>query len=456
MKAVQLFWTDKDPTPEQGESEMKKSAILLTAIVMLIAMSLSACSGSGSNSGGSKDQKETGNKGQESDKGSSSKGNVSIRFATWDTGEALKIQQEIAKKFEAKNPGIKVQVEPYGDGFDQKLAAGFGASNPPDVMYMWDFPTYYKSLEPLDSFVEGDSTLQIDDFYPGLFAYNKVEGNLYGLPAGFTTRVFYYNKQLFDDAGIAYPQDGWTWDDMKEMAIKLTDKSKKQYGIGIRADNDTYDLQGFVWSNGSSFISDDGTQIEGFMNSKETADAIGVFGNALKEGYGVMVGGKNQQSGNDIFKAGKIAMWESGIWPLESFKEAGINVGTVEPPAFPGKPVKGVIAQSAVSIAKDSKHKEEAWEFVKYFVSEESIKMRTADLPIRISIVNEKGLKDDELYKPFYTMLERSSNGPAFLMHPNWSQINRNLSVAVEAIMLGNDPQEMLDQAVKDSEKFLK
>lgn len=433
---------------------MKKSAMLLTAIMMVIVLALSACSGGGGNSEGSKDQ----NKGNTNtqNEGKEGTGNATIRFATWDTGEALKIQQEIAKKFEAAHPGIKVQVEPYGDGFDQKLAAGFGASNPPDVMYMWDFPTYYKSLEPLDSFVEKDETLQIDDFYPGLFAYNKVEGNLYGLPAGFTTRVFYYNKKLFDDAGIPYPQDGWTWDDMKAMAQKLTDKGKKQYGIGVRADNDTYDLQGFVWSNGSSLISDDGTAIDGYMNSKETAEAIGVLGQAVKEGYGVLVGGKNQQSGDDIFKAGKIAMWESGIWPLEGFKEAGIDVGTVEPPTFPGKDVKGVLAQSAVSIAKDSKHKEAAWEFVKFYVSEEAIKMRTADLPIRISIVEEKGFKEDALYKPFYTMLERSSNAPAFLLHPNWSQINRNLSVAVEAIMLGNNPQEMLDQAVKESEKFLK
>ncbi|MCU6708405.1 sugar ABC transporter substrate-binding protein [Paenibacillus sp. J5C_2022] len=435
---------------------MKRSAIVLLATCMMLVFALSACSNSGNGnetgSNASNNKNETASEGGDS---GGKKEQVTVRFATWDSGEALKIQQDIAKKFEQQHPGIKVQVEPYSDGFDQKLAAGFGASNPPDVMYMWDFPTYYKSLEPLDSFVEQDGSLGIDDFYPGLFAYNKVDDKLYGLPAGFTTRVFYYNKKLFDDAGVDYPQDGWTWDDMAEIAKKLTDKGKKQYGLGIRADNDTYDLQGFVWSNGSSFISDDGSAIEGYMNSKETAEAIGVLGSAVKEGYGVLVGGKNQQSGDDIFKAGKIAMWESGIWPLEGFKEAGIDVGTVEPPAFPGKPVKGVLAQSAVSIAKDSKHKQEAWEFVKFYVSEEAIKMRTADLPIRISVVEEKGLKDDALYKPFYTMLERSSNGPAFLLHPNWGQINRNLSTAVEAIMLGQDPQEMLDKAVKDSAKFL-
>ncbi|PFR87578.1 sugar ABC transporter substrate-binding protein, partial [Bacillus cereus] len=64
------------------------------------------------------------------EKKKASNGETVLRFATWDAGKNLKIQQQIAKKFEEKNPGVKVQVEAYGDGFDQKLAASFGAKNP--------------------------------------------------------------------------------------------------------------------------------------------------------------------------------------------------------------------------------------------------------------------------------------------------------------------------------------
>ena len=289
-----------------------------------------------------------------------------------------------------------------------------------------------------------------------MFNYGKIDNQLYGIPAGFTTRVVYYNKKMFDDAGIAYPSDGWTWTEFQEIAQKLTDKSKKQYGFGVRAENDTYDLQGFVWSNGGSFISEDGTTIEGYMNSKETAEAIQMLGDMLKNGSAVLTGGKGQQSGEDIFKAGKIAMWESGIWPLESFREAGIDVGTVEMPAFEGKPVKGVLAESALSIAKDSKNKDLAWEFIKFYVSDEAIKMRVADLPVRVSVVNELKKDQDPLYKPYYTMLERSDNTPAFLLNPKWNEVNRQLSAAVESAMFGSDAQEVLNQAVKDSERYLK
>lgn len=378
-----------------------------------------------------------------------------LRFATWDSGKNLKIQQQIAKKFEEKNPGVKVQVEAYGDGFDQKLAASFGAKNPPDVMYMWNFPSYYKSLEPLDELAKKDPDMKLDDFYQGLFNYSSIDGKLYGMPAGFTTRVIYYNKKLFDKANIPYPKDGWTWDEFVDTAKKLTDASNKQYGFALRPEPDTYDLQGFIWSNGSSFVSEDGKQIKGHMNSPETIEVMKSFQSMLKDKTAVLVGGKNQQSGDDIFKAGKLAMWESGIWPLEGFKDAKIDFGTVEPPAFKGKPVKGLVGTSAVSIAKDAKHKELAWEFVKFYSSPEAIKMRTSDLPVRISVVKELKKEEDANIKPFYTMLERSTNTPAFLLNPKWDEVNRNLSAAINAIMLGQDPEQLLNKAVQDSEKYM-
>ncbi|RAT99141.1 sugar ABC transporter substrate-binding protein [Brevibacillus sp. Leaf182] len=387
---------------------------------------------------------------------SDKKETVTLRFATWDTDQMLKIQQDIAKQFEQKNPGVKVQVEAYADGFDQKLVAAFGAKNPPDVMYMWDFPTYNASLEPLDEYVKKDPSVAIDDFYQGLLNYNRFDGKLFGLPAGFSTRVVFYNKKLFNEANVPLPTDDWTWEDFKSAAKQLTVRDKKQYGFAVRSEPDTYDLQQFVWSNGSSFISPDGKTIEGYMNSKETAEALQIFSDLAKDKSALLVGGKNQQSGNDLFKAGKLAMYDNGVWSLESYKKANVDFGTVVMPQFPGKPGKGVIATSSVSIAKDSKNKELAWEFLKFFVSSDAIKMRTSDLPVRISVVQEKKLDQDPLYAPFYKTLEQSNDTPAFLLNPHWNEINRNLSAAVNAIMMGQNAEELLNKAVKDSQKFLK
>lgn len=419
---------------------MRKSTITFLALILVFVMA--ACSDHQTSSRADQLRKETNEK-------------IVLRFATWDSGEALKIQEAIAKKFEEKHPFIKVQLEAYGDEFDQKLAAAFGAKNPPDVMYMWNFPAYFQSLEPLENFIRRDPTIDLNDFYQGLFNYSTMYRELYGMPAGFTTRVIYYNKDLFDAAGIPYPKDGWTWDDFRSLAMKLTNLTARQYGFGVRPEPDTYDLEGIVWSNGSSFISEDGKKINSYMNSPETIESIKMFADMVKDKSAVLVGGKNQQSGEEFFKKGKIAMWESGIWPLEEFKKAKVNFGTVEMPGFKGKPVRGVISSSAISIAKDSKNKDVAWEFVKFYSSPEAIKMRSADLPVRISMVKELQTDQDSLMGPFYKMLERANATPAYLLTKNWDEINRNLSSAINAIMLEQDAEELLNNAVIDSEKYI-
>jgi multiple sugar transport system substrate-binding protein len=419
---------------------MEKFRMSFLALILVFVMA--ACSDNQSSSRADQTRKE-------------SKEKIVLRFATWDSGEALKIQEAIATKFEEKHPFIEVQMEAYGDEFDQKLTAAFGAKNPPDVMYMWNFSAYFQSLEPLENFIKRDPTIDLNDFYQGLFNYSTMYRKLYGMPAGFTTRVVYYNKDIFDAAHVPYPKDGWTWDDFKSVAKQLSNPAINQYGFGVRPEPDTYDLQGIVWSNGSSFISEDGKKIDSYMNSPETIESIEMFADMVKGKSAVLVGGKNQQSGEEVFKEGKIAMWESGIWPLEEFKKAKVNFGTVEMPAFKGKRVRGVISSSAISIAKDSKNKDLAWEFVKFYSSPEAIKMRTADLPVRISMVKELKTDQDPFIGPFYKMLERSNATPAYLLTKNWDEINRNLSSAINAIMLEQDAKELLNKSVLDSEKYM-
>jgi multiple sugar transport system substrate-binding protein len=70
--------------------------------------------------------------------------------------------------------------------------------------------------------------------------------------------------------------------------------------------------------------------------------------------------------------------------------------------------------------------------------------------------VNELKKDQDPLYKPYYTMLKRSDNTPAFLLNANWNEVNRQLSAAVESVVHVSDAQDALNQAVKDSERYLK
>ena len=161
-----------------------------------------------------------------------------LRFATWDSNESLEIQKSIAAMFEAAHPGVTVQVEAYGDGYDTKLAAGFGAGDAPDVMYMWNFPAYAASLLPLDPYLAGENGLDMTDFAAGLLPYARVtnedgSASTLGIPAGYTTFVTYYNKDMFDKSGLPYPTEGWTWADLRAAAAKLAKPTDKVYGYGV-------------------------------------------------------------------------------------------------------------------------------------------------------------------------------------------------------------------------------
>lgn len=381
-----------------------------------------------------------------------------LRFATWDSDESLAIEEAIAKKFEEAHPGVKVQVEPYGDGFDQKLTAAMGAGSPPDVMYMWNFPSYKDSLLPLDDLIAKDAAeLNLADIPQGLLNTAKIDGKTYGLPVGFTTHVVFYNKDMFAAAGVPEPKAGWTWDDLRADAAKFRNKDQKVYGFAVDAKPDPYDFEQFLWSDGTKYISDDGKTIDGYMNSPEAVEVLTMFADMLKTEQAVGLNIGDDTSGSTLFKGGKIAMYQSAMWSKSGLDESGMHYGVAPMPTFGSKPVHSAIDASAISIAKDTKEPDLAWEFVKFFSSPEAVKMRTNDLPVRTSVVKEKGMDQDPMYKPFFDILAVSNREThAFLKNPNWGRIQDNLAKAIEATMIDQgNAKEHLDEAVAASARFL-
>lgn len=381
-----------------------------------------------------------------------------LRFATWDSDESLAIQQAIAKRFEELNPGVKVQVEPYADGYDKKLIAAFGAGSPPDVMYMWNYPQYYKSLMPLDELMTRDAEeMNLSDIPAGLINTTRINGDAYGMPAGFTTHVVFYNKDMFAAAGVEEPSENWTWAELREKAAKFRDAENKVYGYAVEAKPDPFDYEQFFWSNGTSFIAEDGSAVDGYMNSPEAVEVLTMFADMAANEEAVVIGIGDNTSGSALFKGSKLAMYQSAMWSKSGIEEAGINYGVAKLPTFGDKPNHSSIGASAMSIAKDTKNAELAWKFVKFFSSPEAVKMRTNDLPIRTSVAEELNMTNDPVFKPFFDMLavsDRYSN--AFLKHENWGKIQANLERAIEATMIekGN-AQKHLDEAVARSKRHL-
>jgi len=382
-----------------------------------------------------------------------------LRFATWNTDPAsIAINQAIATKFEESHPGVKVQVELYGDGFDDKLTAAMGAGDAPDLMYMWNFPAYKDALLPMDDFIARDAgEMNLADIPEGLMKISLIEGKTYAMPIGFTTQVVFYNKDMFAAAGVPEPARNWTWADLRADAARFRDADSKTYGFAVDAKPDPFDFEQFLWSNGTRYISDDGKAVDGYMNSPEAAEVLDMFADMIRSEEAVALNIGDDTSGSTLFKGGKIAMFQSAMWSKTGIDESGINYGVAPLPAFGDKPVHSVIGASGLSISKDARDPELAWEFVKFFSTSEAVEMRTNDLPIRTSVAEKMGMATDPIFKPFFDMLAVSNRETnAFLKNPKWGQIQENLALAIEATMVeqGN-AQAHLDEAVANSARFL-
>jgi multiple sugar transport system substrate-binding protein len=405
-----------------------KFLFLLTIVAALL---LSACSSSDT-------------KGEKAEDGK-----VKLRFATWDVGDDVELQQGLIDEFNAENTDIEVVLEAYGGDYDTKITAGIGAKDAPDIMYMWNYPQYKDALEPLDSYIKDRGEEYKSNFYEALWNYNSVGEDIYGLPVGYTTHVVYYNKDLFDAAGIEYPQAGWTWGDLQEAAKKLTNKEKKITGFAFPGQPDPYDFEMYLWGNGASYVDSKG-KLDGNLNSKKSIETFTMFQNMLEEGIAITTEGW----GDTEMKSGKVGMFINGAWYLSAFKEAGINYGVVEIPAFGDNPSASIVSSSGIAMSKDSKHKEAAFKFMEFWTGEQANKERLSfELPVLKSVVESEKLQEDPIKNVFYKMLEQSEGyTPTSFVTEDWSKLSEDLSLVFEQIFNPStrvEPKEALNSVAK-------
>ena len=365
-----------------------------------------------------------GNKQEATSKG----GKTTIRFASWDTADDVDAQQKLVDKFNEEHPDIQVVLEAYGSDFDTKISASMGSGDAPDVMYMWNYPAYHEGLEPLDSYIEKEGEDYKKNFYSTLWNYNSYDGQIYGLPVGFTTHCVYYNKDLFEKAGVEEPKDGWTWEDLEEKAKKINEATGVK-GFSFSMKPDPYDYEMYLWSNGTAYCDKEG-KMEGYVNSDKALETYKMFQDMAKDGYAVAT----EKSGSDEFESGQTAMFVYGAWAVKKYTEAGVNFGLAKLPSFGTEKSASILSSSGVAIAKSSKNKEAAWEFVKYWTDEENNKSRIGtEFPVLVSVVESEKILDKPEYAPFYAMLDQSGEyTPASFIMDKWSEVSEKLELAFE------------------------
>ena len=244
---------------------------------------------------------------------------VTITYAHFSGAGA---QEEPLKKmiavFEEKNPDIKIDLQITGyDDYFTKLATTVGGNNAPDVfeMNMENYLAYMLrgACADLTGLVDASS------YSEGTMAAVSSDGKLYAVPMSFSTCVLIYNKALFDQAGIAYPNDSWTWADVQVAAEAIKALGDDIWGIYQPI---TYnEFYKSVKGNGGSLLNEDYTAFT--VNSPENVAVLEAMVKRVR-GEGHVQPTAEEMAGRgdwDLFQEGKLGMIITGIWAFPTFTE---------------------------------------------------------------------------------------------------------------------------------------
>jgi multiple sugar transport system substrate-binding protein len=162
---------------------------------------------------------------------------TTVTYLSFTTGsEQLDALEALIEVFESENPDVSISYNTADFGsYFTKLQTDFAAGNPPDVFELnyENFVTFASrgTLLPLDGHMAASSAVDDTTFYPAALEAFARDGVQYGVPITFSTVLLVYNQELFDAAGVAYPDDTWTWDDVIAAASAITDAPNRVWGI---------------------------------------------------------------------------------------------------------------------------------------------------------------------------------------------------------------------------------
>lgn len=314
--------------------------------------------------------------------------------------------EALVRTFEAANPDLRVKlmwVPPTQYQTKFKILAAAGRA--PDLVECGDVWIAYMLpfMRDVTALVERDAAeIRLDDFYPEVLAACRHEGKMYFLATKMNVSLLYYNRTLFDRAGVAYPTRDWTWDDYiaaGQAIMKLPDAGRG----GVWGSDVMSGWWGewliFVQQAGGRLFNEDMTcclldQPEAIAGLRMYTDRIFKYGIAPQPGFGP----------DNEFASGKLAMWYGGH--TEKWKTynaiPGLDWDIQVLPIGPAGRAGGEIAIGAYGITRSSRHPEAAWRLMKFIVSPESIRSyaRQGALPVRRSVAEELMNAPDRTARP--------------------------------------------------------
>ncbi|MET0861754.1 MAG: ABC transporter substrate-binding protein [Microbacterium sp.] len=331
----------------------------------VLALALSGCAGQG-------------NGGGDDNGGADADGKVSLTFWNGFTGPDGPALEKVIEDFNASQDEVSVKAEimPW-DTLYQKVLTAVAGNDGPDIIAM--------SAARMPQFAEQGMFMPVDDYYDdaandsdalaeAAISASVYDGTNYGVPVNYTPMMMYYNKDLFEAAGLDPEAPPTTWDEFAAMVPKLTvdengDGKPEQYATAL-GDHETVPVfPALLWGTGGAVVSDDGST--SMLGDAGSLDALNFWVDLVKNQKASPIGLSGADA-DKLFLTGKAATEIVGPWMTTGFDDAGLNYGIVPPPGGPDSDaVLADVVSMGLPAGTDEATKEAAYKFFAYWNSQE-------------------------------------------------------------------------------------
>jgi multiple sugar transport system substrate-binding protein len=389
-----------------------------------------------------------------------------IRFSFWGLPEEVSVQEQLKEAFEEQQSDVTVDLHHVSEAgeFVSQMLTQIAGGNPPDVHYIGEtrVPSFADRGAILDlmPYVERDD-LDLDAFFDRVITpVMDDEGHLWAFAKDTTAFMFYYNKTLFDEAGVDHPSIDWTWDDMVAAAEALTQDTSgdgriDQWGLGLGTGWPTW--VSAVLSNGGQILNEERNQC--LLDQPEAYEAIQRMADLMHEDP-IVAPSPEIITGMDVgtidmFNGGQAAMFDAGRWG--AFFAEGLDDAYewgVAPFPYMSEPRTSALFVT-LAIPHNASNPDAAWEFIKFVLSEEGQRINAATglgLPVLEDLADDATswlLEDEpEEHVEIYTesLAERAVDLP---YHPQWDEtIDEIAARELDTVWLGQRSAEDATAAI--------
>ncbi|MGQ9552627.1 MAG: extracellular solute-binding protein [Anaerolineae bacterium] len=330
---------------------------------------------------------------------------VLLRFGWWIQGGSpwYRCMETVVGMFEERTPGIKIQLEASGWGdYWQRVQVQLAGGEAMDIL--WTAGDYFVDLQEKGAHLDLTPYVERDGFDVSLYLteeYGYPEGKTYTMPySGWAAAGLVYNMYAFDEAGLAYPTNDWTWDDWRDAAIKLTKRDSSgnvtQWGAWTQTGFE-YGWLRYVRHNGANWINEEKTKTT--MDDPKAVEAL----QWIADNMFVHKCSPNREEQATTEQRGVIQPFLSGMCAMGSNND--MNLGILREEGCPENVKPQIVRMptvekggirwfngntNPVAVFSGTKYPEESWQWLLFLASPESLTM----------LITTRANSDTSVYKP--------------------------------------------------------